>query len=91
MDLILHHFRQILVHIPFEYEGICKNNPEPISNADGPIGNGSSEGDVRSYNCSGDFMWRDGTSGLKNLTCTSSGQWTGIAEKCLSMLIWEFL
>ena len=53
-----------------------------INNAVGPDGNGTLEGDIRTYNCTGNYMWSDKNAGVKNTVCQTSGKWSTIAEQC---------
>ena len=65
--------------------GRCKGSPQQIEGAVGPSGSGSLEGDSRTYECIGDFMWSDLTTGAKISTCLANGQFRLIIETCKSI------
>ena len=66
--------------------GHCEGDPEKIENADGPSGSGSLEGEMRTFSCSGDFIWDDLSTAIKNSTCLAAGNWSVISERCKSRL-----
>ena len=67
--------------------GVCKSPPGNKTNALGPNGNGTLEGDVRTFDCNGNYKWSDRTLGEKAVTCLASGEWSLILESCTSMHI----
>ena len=66
--------------------GICFDSPPNITNSDGPKGSGVLEGDTRTYDCGGKFLWTDKTNETKYIECQSDGVWTEISLICKSVL-----
>ena len=66
------------------FVGRCKGSPRQIEGAVGPSGSGSLEGESRTYDCSGDFMWSDLTTWQKISTCLANGEFGLILETCKS-------
>ena len=50
-------------------------------------GAGRLEGDTRAYNCSGEFMWADGTIGVKQISCMVDGSWGTLSDHCKSLIL----
>ena len=70
----------------FLFTGVCILEPQEILNTN-ESRSGILDGDAHAYNCSGEFMWTNGTSGLKNIYCMADGQWGSLSEECKSLLI----
>ena len=70
--------------------GVCSDNPEDITNAEGPMGDAYLEGGNRTYNCGGDNAWSDLKTGIKVITCLASGAWSSISESCHSVFLFLF-
>ena len=65
---------------------MCDGPPKKITNANGPTGNGSLEGDFGNFTCTGIYMWSDGVRGAKASRC-ENGTWTEVGETCSRLLI----
>ena len=69
----------------------CPQEAPTIHNAQVLEGSGISAGATRSFRCSGNFSWDDGTSTDKVATCRANGEWSKISTRCKRLLTLAFL